>query len=80
VDTIDDYKTSPAFSDREKAVLLMADWMAFRSKGQMDEPTLATMRKHFSEEEMVELGIYFAVVTGFQKFNTVFNILYACEI
>jgi hypothetical protein len=54
--------------------------MAHSSKGRIDGESLSMIRRHFSEEEIVELGIYFATVSGFQKFNTVFNILYACEI
>ncbi len=59
---------------------MLADWMAHASQGQMDEATLAALKKHFTEAEIIELGTYFALVSGFQKFNTVFNILYRCEI
>ena len=38
------------------------------------------MREHFTESELVELGLYFALVTGLQKFNKVFQISYGCEI
>lgn len=54
--------------------------MAHASKGQIDGESLSMIRKHFSDDEIVELGTYFATVSGFQKFNSVFNILYACEI
>lgn len=80
MDTIDHYWDSAAFSDREKAILRLADWMSHDTKGQIDAESLAQLRQHFSEPEIVELGLYFATVTGFQKFNSVFNILYACEI
>lgn len=80
MDGIDDYENCSAFSERDKAVLALADWMTFGSQGQMDAATLQRLRRHFSEAEIVELGIYFATVTGFQKFNTVFHVLYACEL
>ena len=57
----------------------MADWMAHGSKGEIDEATMQELRRHFNEKEIVELGSYFAIVTGFQKFNSVFRILYRCE-
>ncbi len=75
---IDDYPNSKLFTDREKAVLRLADWMAHSSKGAIDGSTLAELRRHFSEAEILELGTYFGLVTGFQKFNSVFHILYRC--
>jgi alkylhydroperoxidase family enzyme len=80
VDEIDDYRNSKHYSDREKAILMLADWMSHGSKGQMDEETLAALKRNFTEAEIIELGSYFALVTGFQKFNSVFNVLYQCEI
>jgi len=53
--------------------------MAHGSKGEIDEATMQELRRHFNEKEIVELGSYFAIVTGFQKFNSVFRILYRCE-
>jgi alkylhydroperoxidase family enzyme len=53
--------------------------MAHGSKGAIDEATMEELRRHFSEKEIIELGSYFAIVTGFQKFNSVFRILYRCE-
>jgi len=38
------------------------------------------LQKHFTNPEIVELGCYFAVVSGFQKFNSVFQIEFACPI
>jgi len=59
--------------------LKLADWMAHGSKGEIDGVTMQELRRHFSEKEIIELGSYFAIVTGFQKFNSVFRILYRCE-
>jgi alkylhydroperoxidase family enzyme len=53
--------------------------MAHGSKTPIDEATMTELRRHFKEEQIVELGVYFAIVTGFQKFNNVFRILYQCE-
>ena len=61
-------------------MLRLADWMTFGSRGVLDQATQAELRRHFTEAEIVELGMYFATVVGFQKFNTVFNVLYACEV
>jgi len=77
---IDHYWDSSAFTDREKALLKLADWHAFRSQGRIDEETLAFVRKQFTVPEIIEIGCYFAMVTGFQKFNSVFQIEYGCPL
>ena len=38
------------------------------------------MQKQFTIPEIVEIGCYFAMVTGFQKFNSVFQIEYGCPL
>ena len=75
---MDSYASSDAFSEREKAVLTLVDWMAHRTAGEIDAESLKRLQNIFSAEEIVELGTYFAIVTGFQKFNTVFRIRYRC--
>jgi alkylhydroperoxidase family enzyme len=75
---MDSYANSDAFSEREKAVLTLVDWMAHRTAGEIDAESLKRLQNIFSAEEIVELGTYFAIVTGFQKFNTVFRIRYRC--
>jgi hypothetical protein len=54
--------------------------MAHRSDAVLEGDWLEQMKQNFTDEELVELGIYFALVTGFQKFNTVFRIFYACQL
>lgn len=80
MDSIHDYENSKWYSEREKAVLMLADKMCLDSQGMLDEKSLARLREHFDDSQILELGSYFSIVTGFQKFNTVFNVLYACEI
>jgi hypothetical protein len=59
---------------------MLADKMCLTSTGMLDEKSLTRLREHFDDAQITELGAYFSVVTGFQKFNSVFNVLYACEI
>jgi hypothetical protein len=59
---------------------MLADKMCLGSTGMLDEASLARLNQHFDNSQILELGAYFSLVTGFQKFNTVFNVLYACEI
>ncbi len=76
---IDDYQTSDAFTPREKTILRLADWMSHGRSDAIDDETMAELRKHFSEADLIELGSYFAIVTGFQRFNNAFHILFRCE-
>lgn len=52
--------------------------MAHRSQIVLEGAVLQELKRELTDEELVELGMYFALVTGFQKFNTAFRILYAC--
>ncbi len=59
---------------------MLAEKMCMTSTGMLDEKSLARLKEHFDDSQILELGAYFSVVSGFQKFNSVFNVLYACEI
>jgi hypothetical protein len=53
--------------------------MAHRAETVLEGAVLEELKRELTDEELVELGMYFALVTGFQKFNTVFRIFYGCE-
>ena len=59
---------------------MLADKMCMNSTGMLDQKSVARLHEHFDDEQILELGSYFSIVSGFQKFNSVFNVLYACEI
>jgi alkylhydroperoxidase family enzyme len=80
LEDLDHYWDSNAFTEREKAILKFADWFAFRSQGRVDEETLALLKKNFTAPEIIELGCYFAIVMGFQKFNSVFQVECSCPL
>jgi len=63
-----DYATSPVFSALERLVLQYADGMTVSGHDVSDE-LFATLRTHFSEEEMVELTAHVA----FENFRSRFN-------
>ncbi len=52
-DALGDYATSPLFTDRERAALAYAE-EATRQR-RVSDATFATLRAHFSEEEIVEI-------------------------
>jgi alkylhydroperoxidase family enzyme len=63
---IADYRTAPVFSDRERAALAYVE-SATRAR-RVDAPTFAALRRHFSEEEIVEITWVNALE---QYFNTI---------
>ena len=69
------FETSDAFTDREKAALRYA---ALFKKGEaaIDEDGVYTdLQRHFSDEEIIELGLFCAETDGVGKFVRSLNVL-----
>jgi alkylhydroperoxidase family enzyme len=62
-----DYRDSASFTEREKAALELAERMT-RSDMEVSEACLRRVRRHFSEEQLLEL----VFVVGFQTFASKF--------
>jgi AhpD family alkylhydroperoxidase len=70
-----DYESSTQFSEREKAALRYAD--AFK-KGEHAIDTdeiFAQLHEHFSDEEIIELGLFCAETDGVGKFVRSLNVI-----
>ena len=65
---LDFYQRSPAFSEKEKAVLLYAERMT-RGAAALREGSLEALRKHYGEEQIVELTLVIAVANFTNRFN-----------
>jgi AhpD family alkylhydroperoxidase len=78
-----DYESSKHFSEREKAALRYAD--AFK-KGEHaidSDEAFTELHKHFSDEEIIELGLFCAETDGVGKFVRSLNVISweeACEL
>jgi AhpD family alkylhydroperoxidase len=67
IDGLDDYEHGP-FSEQEKAALALADVMALTNPtGYVSTALYARARRHFSDGELVELGVIMAVLCGMAK-------------
>jgi AhpD family alkylhydroperoxidase len=78
-----DYESSDHFSEREKAALRYAD--AFKKGEQAidTDETFAELHKHFSDEEIIELGLFCAETDGVGKFVRSLQVISweeACEL
>ena len=67
------YQRNSLFDDREKAVILYADRVT-RSAAVIREAALEDLRRHFSEEQIVELTLVIAVANFTNRFNDALRI------
>ena len=80
---IPEFETSDAFSEREKAALHYAKLFKSGDHGVDSDETYDELRRHFSEEEIIELGLFCAETDGAGKFVRSLSVLSwdeACEI
>ena len=68
-----DYRKSPLLSERERAALELAERMTYTNKRVTDR-FFKRLKRHFSDEELVELAAIVALENFRSKFNPVFAI------
>jgi alkylhydroperoxidase family enzyme len=68
-----EYKKSPLFSMREKLALELCERMTYTSKRVTDR-FFNRLKKHFTDEELVELAAIIALENFRSKFNPVFAV------
>jgi AhpD family alkylhydroperoxidase len=67
IDGLSDYENGP-FSAKEKAALALADVMVLtKPKGSVTPALYARCKAHFTDGELVELGVIMAVLCGMAK-------------
>ncbi len=62
------YERTALFDDKEKAVILHADRLT-RGGAAVRDGTLQDLRKHFSEDQIVELTLVICVANFTNRFN-----------
>ena len=67
------YESSPLFNEKERTALRYADAITY-SDQDVDDDLFATVRRHFSEDEIVELTTYIAWENCSSKFNRALRI------
>ena len=68
-----DYRKSPLLSARERLALELAERMTYTSKRVTDR-FFKRLKRHFSDEELVELAAIIALENFRSKFNPVFAV------
>ena len=75
IDAMEDYENGP-FTAAEKAVIAYADEVALTNMdGRMTRELYNRLRSHFSEADILELGVAMAVVSGMAKLSFVLNLV-----
>jgi AhpD family alkylhydroperoxidase len=83
IDDLVDYAGSKRFTEREKAALRYAGLFKQGERAIDKDEVYADLARHFSDEEIIELGLFCAEVDGVGKFVKSLNVLSweeACEI
>lgn len=75
VDAMDSFESGP-FTDAEKAVIAYADEVALtNAEGRMTPALFRRLRAHFSEADMLELGVTMAIISGMAKLSFVLDLV-----
>jgi AhpD family alkylhydroperoxidase len=75
IDALPNFENGP-FSASEKAALALADEMALTNpKGRIDGPLHARLTPHFTDGQLVELGVIMAVLCGMAKMIFAFDLV-----
>jgi alkylhydroperoxidase family enzyme len=73
------FESDPArslFSDAERSVIEFADQMVLdNQEGRLDAGLYARMRRHFSDEQIVEIAMVAAILVGAGKLTFVLNVV-----
>jgi alkylhydroperoxidase family enzyme len=75
VDALNDYASSDEFTPREKAALRYADLFKQGEHAIDKDEVYAELQRHFSDEEIIELGMLCAQTDGVGKFVKSLNVL-----
>jgi alkylhydroperoxidase family enzyme len=74
VEKLRDYEDSD-LPERTKAALRLADKLSLESPPSMDEDFYGMLGEHFTEDEILDLGMTAAFMSGWQQFNEAFGIV-----
>jgi AhpD family alkylhydroperoxidase len=67
------WRESPFYSDRERAALAWAEAVTLVADSQVPDDVYEEARKHFSEEELVNLTFALVAINGANRLNVAFR-------
>lgn len=69
IDALAFYERSPLFDDKEKAVLLYAERMTRAAGAGLRDMAVGELKKHFTEDQIVELALVICMANFTNRFN-----------
>jgi AhpD family alkylhydroperoxidase len=73
--TLSAWRETPFYSERERAALLWTEELTLLSERDADDAIYEIVRRHFSEEEMVNLTLAIIVINGWNRLAVGFRSL-----
>lgn len=73
------WKESPLFSERERSALAFTESVTLIAKDGVPEELYKQTRAHFSEEEMVQLGLVIAMINVWNRLCVTFHSIHPIE-
>ena len=75
VEALEDFENS-TFTDREKAAIRLADQLVLTNEaGSLTGPLYEDLRQHFTDAEILELGLLMGILSGVAKFLFAFDLV-----
>ena len=71
--TINTWRETPFFTDRERAALAYAEALTKIENAEVAEEIYEEARRHFSEDELVDLTISIAAINSWNRINIAFR-------
>ena len=69
------WRETPYFSEREKAALSWAESVTNLKEGQVPDDVYYSVRKQFSEEELVDLTLAVTTINTYNRINIAFRVV-----
>jgi AhpD family alkylhydroperoxidase len=71
---LDAWRESPVYTDRERAALGWAEAVTLVSETHIPDDVFAEARKHFNEDELVNLTLAVVAINGWNRFSIGFRV------
>jgi AhpD family alkylhydroperoxidase len=72
--TLDAWRETPFYTDRERAALNWAEAVTTLADKQVPGSAYKEVRKHFSEEELIDLTLSVIAINSFNRINIAFGV------
>ncbi|HXG63465.1 MAG TPA: carboxymuconolactone decarboxylase family protein [Blastocatellia bacterium] len=72
---LDAWREAPVYTERERAALAWTEALTLVTEGGVPDEVYEEARKHFTEEELVNLSLLVATINGWNRLNIAFRVV-----